>query len=103
MPEGKIVKSIAGFYEVYSGGTVYRCRVRGLFRQLGEKPLVGDDVEFAVTDTVSSPMEGSVVSIKERKSVLQRPNVSNVDQALLLFAVTYPEPSLNMLDRFLII
>lgn len=102
MASGKIVKSIAGFYEVYSEGTVYRCRARGLFRQLGEKPLVGDNVEFDITDTVSDPMEGSVISIGERKSVLVRPNVSNVDQALLLFAVKYPDPSLNMLDRFLI-
>lgn len=102
MPEGKIVKSIAGFYEVYSGGEVYRCRARGVFRQLGEKPLVGDDVIFDITDTVSVPMEGNVVSIMKRKSVLQRPNVSNVDQALLLFAVRFPDPSFNMLDRFLI-
>lgn len=102
MAAGKIVKSIAGFYEVYSEGTVYRCRARGLFRQLGEKPLVGDNVEFDITDTVSDPMEGSIVSIGPRKSVLVRPNVSNVDQALLLFAVKYPDPSLNMLDRFLI-
>ena len=47
-------------------------------------------------------MEGNVVSIMKRKSVLQRPNVSNVDQALLLFAVRFPDPSFNMLDRFLI-
>ena len=99
---GKIIKSIAGFYEVYSEGNVYRCRARGVFRALGEKPLVGDDVEFDVTDTVSVPQEGNVTRILPRRNALIRPNVANVDQALLLFAVTYPAPSFNMLDRFLI-
>ena len=99
---GKIIKSIAGFYEVYSQENVYRCRARGVFRALGEKPLVGDDVEFDVTDTVSVPQEGNVTRILPRRNALIRPNVANVDQALLLFAVTYPAPSFNMLDRFLI-
>ena len=100
--EGKIIKSIAGFYEVHTGDTIYRCRARGVFRALGVKPLVGDDVEIEVTDTVSVPMEGNVVRLKPRRNELVRPNVANVDQALLLFAITHPAPSYNMLDRFLI-
>ena len=102
MPQGKIIKSIAGFYEVYSAGTIYRCRAKGVFRALKQKPLVGDDVEIIVTDLVSDPKEGSVVSLLPRRNDLIRPNVANVDQALLLFAVTNPAPSYNMLDRFLI-
>ncbi len=102
MPKGKIIKSIAGFYEVYSDGTIYRCRAKGVFRALRQKPLVGDDVIFDVTDTVSDPKEGNVKELLQRRSELVRPNVANVDQALLLFAVTSPAPSYNMLDRFLI-
>ena len=55
---GKIIKSISGFYEVYSEGTIYRCRAKGVFRALGQKPLVGDDVEFDITDTLSVPRRG---------------------------------------------
>ncbi len=102
MPEGKIIKSIAGFYEVYSSGIIYRCRAKGVLRTLGQKPLVGDDVRFDVTDTVSDPKEGSVKALLPRRCELVRPTVANVDQALLLFAVTSPAPSYNMLDRFLI-
>ncbi|MDD5939472.1 MAG: ribosome small subunit-dependent GTPase A [Lachnospiraceae bacterium] len=101
--QGKIIKSIAGFYEVHTGEEVYRCRAKGLFRALHEKPLVGDDVEIEITDTVSVPKEGHVIRLLPRKNDLIRPNVANVDQALLLFAVTNPAPSYNMLDRFLII
>ncbi len=99
---GKIIKSIAGFYEVHTGEEMYRCRARGVFRALGAKPLVGDDVEFEITDTVSDPMEGNVTALYPRKNELLRPYVANVDQALLIFAITHPAPSYNMLDRFLI-
>ena len=99
---GKIIKSIAGFYEVHTGDNIYRCRAKGIFRALGQKPLVGDDVEIDITDTVSVPMEGNVRELLPRKNALVRPNVANVDQALLIFAITHPAPSYNMLDRFLI-
>lgn len=100
--KGKIIKSIAGFYEVHTGETIYRCRAKGIFRALGKKPLVGDDVEIDITDVVSVPMEGNVRELLPRKNALVRPNVANVDQALLIFAITHPAPSYNMLDRFLI-
>ena len=99
---GKIIKSIAGFYEVHTGKEVYRCRAKGILRALGKKPLVGDDVEIDITDTVSVPMEGNVRALLPRKNELVRPNVANVDQALLIFAITHPAPSYNKLDRFLI-
>ena len=101
--KGKIIKSIAGFYEVHTGEEIYRCRAKGLFRALKQKPLVGDNVEFDVTDTVSVPMEGNVTRLLPRKNELVRPNVANVDQAFCLFAITRPDPNYNTLDRLLIV
>ena len=34
--QGKIIKSIAGFYEVDTGDDLYRCRAKGIFRALGK-------------------------------------------------------------------
>ncbi len=99
---GKIIKSLAGFYEVHTGPEIYRCRARGVFRALHAKPLVGDDVEIEITDVVSMPKEGNVTALLPRKNDLIRPNVANVDQALLLFAITRPQPSFQTLDRLLI-
>jgi ribosome biogenesis GTPase len=99
---GKIIKSLAGFYEVHTGREIYRCRARGVFRALHEKPLVGDDVEIEITDELSTPKEGNVTALLQRKNDLIRPNVANVDQALLLFAITRPQPSFQTLDRLLI-
>lgn len=97
---GKIIKGIAGFYYVQVGAAVYECKAKGGFRKDGVKPLVGDDVEIDVIDEIEK--KGNVVEILSRKSELIRPAVANVDQALLIFATTHPEPNLNLLDRFLV-
>lgn len=99
--QGKIVKGIAGFYYVHvAGRAVYECRAKGIFRRDHEKPLVGDDVLMEVLDEENR--KGTIVKLLPRKSVLIRPAVANVDQALVIFSVNRPAPSLNLLDRFLI-
>lgn len=99
--KGKIVKGIAGFYYVHvveSG--VYECKAKGIFRKDGVKPLVGDDVEIEITH--EKDMEGNIIRILPRKNELIRPAVANIDQALVVFAVTKPRPHFNLLDRFLV-
>lgn len=99
--QGKIVKGIAGFYYVHvveSG--LYECKAKGIFRKEKLKPLVGDVVEIDVLDETEK--EGNIVEILERKNELIRPAVANIDQALVVFAVTKPKPHFNLLDRFLI-
>lgn len=99
--QGKIVKGIAGFYYVHViGYGVYECRAKGLFRRQDQKPLVGDLVEIVVLDEVEKT--GNVEKILPRKNELLRPAVANIDMALVIFAVTSPEPNLNLLDRFLV-
>lgn len=99
--QGKIMKGIAGFYYVYMEGKgIYECKAKGIFRKEGIKPLVGDDVEMDVLD--ESEKLGNIRQILPRKSVLVRPAVANVDQALILFAIVKPNPNFNLLDRFLI-
>ena len=99
--QGKIVKGIAGFYYVHvSGGGVYECKAKGIFRKDNIKPLVGDDVEIEITDAAN--YKGNIISILPRRNSLIRPAVANIDQALVIFAVSKPEPNYNLLDRFLI-
>lgn len=99
--QGKIMKGIAGFYYVHVAGSgVYECKAKGIFRKDGVKPLVGDDVEMEVTH--EKDMEGNIMRILPRKNELVRPAVANIDQALVVFAVTKPKPHFNLLDRFLV-
>ncbi|MEF9997761.1 MAG: ribosome small subunit-dependent GTPase A [Lachnospiraceae bacterium] len=99
--QGKIVKGIAGFYYVHvveSG--IYECKAKGAFRREKMKPLVGDNVVIDILD--EQHKLGNIVDILPRKNELIRPAVANVDQALVVFAITKPQPHLNLLDRFLI-
>lgn len=104
--QGKIIKGIAGFYYVYTKkdedaeGKIYECKAKGIFRKENIKPLVGDNVEISVIDEENSI--GNIDEIKQRQNTLIRPAVANIDQALVIFAVTKPEPNLNLLDRFLL-
>lgn len=99
--QGKIIKGIAGFYYVHIAGKgIYECKAKGIFRKDNIKPLVGDNVEIEITDAANK--KGNIVDILPRKNSLIRPAVANIDQALLIFAMTKPEPNYNLLDRFLI-
>ena len=99
--QGKIIKGIGGFYYVYVPGKgLYECKAKGIFRKRTVKPLVGDECVIDITDE-----EGKTGNIRElfpRRSMLIRPEVANVDQALIIFSLTKPEPNFNLLDRFLI-
>ncbi len=99
--QGKIVKGIAGFYYVHVVEFgLYECKAKGIFRKDKTKPLVGDNVEITVLDEAEK--KGNIVEIYERQNELIRPAVANIDQALVVFAVTKPKPHFNLLDRFLV-
>ena len=99
---GRIIKGIAGFYYVCDvvEFAVYECKAKGIFRKEKIKPLVGDMVEYEVLD--EKEKTGNIVKILPRKSELIRPAVANIDQALVVFAITKPKPHFNLLDRFLV-
>ncbi len=61
-------------------------------------PKVGDSVLY--DDTGGQPL---IIDILPRKNSLERPDVSNVDQVLLVFSAVEPEFSFHLLDKFLII
>ncbi|MFA9463870.1 MAG: ribosome small subunit-dependent GTPase A [Velocimicrobium sp.] len=99
--QGKIIKGIAGFYYVHTPKMgVYECKAKGIFRNRKQKPLVGDNVIFDILD--ENEKKGNIMEILARMNQLIRPAVSNIDQALVIFAVAKPEPNLNLLDRFLL-
>ncbi len=102
--EGKIIKGIAGFYyvncETESGMVLYECKAKGGFRKDKVKPLVGDNVLLQVTS--EEKQLGNIQHIVPRQNMLIRPEVANVDQAVVVFAMADPQPNLNLLDRFLV-
>ena len=104
--QGRIIKESAGFYYVIPSdekdfdGKPWLCRARGIFRKKSLRPAVGDIVDFSLTGT--QDVEGSVDAIEERKNLLFRPPVANVDKVLIVFSGSDPAPNLLLLDRLLV-
>ena len=98
---GRIVKGIAGFYYIYAEDeVVYECKAKGIFRKDKRKPMIGDYVQIDILD--EDKRLGNITELLARNNELIRPAVSNVDQALVIFAHTQPEPNLMLLDKMLL-
>lgn len=97
--QGRIIKSLAGFYYVETDGQVYQTRARGNFRKKGQTPYVGDFVDFSAEEN----SEGYILKIHERKNSLVRPPIVNIDQAVVIMSAKEPDFNANLLDRFLVL
>jgi ribosome biogenesis GTPase len=110
---GLVVRQRSGFYTVAVENKEYTCQIRGrLKRGVSNEDLVavGDKVFISVLPDQS----GVVESIQPRAKAFFRmaPStrgeykqifIANPDQVLLVFSCAEPDPSLRMLDRFLVI
>ena len=97
---GRIVKGIGGFYYVHTDEGLYTCKAKGVFRLDGTRPLVGDLVDMDVVEP--DDMVGNIVAIHDRSNELIRPNVANVDQTLIIFALVNPTPNFVTLDKMIL-
>ena len=104
---GLVIKNTGSWYTVlFDDGTTADCKIKGNFRLRGIRSTnpvaVGDRVEVS---------EGFITEIADRKNYIIRksPNLSkqshiiaaNVDQAVLVVTVNYPQTSTTFIDRFL--
>ncbi len=92
---GIIIKALSGFYYVSHENAIYECKARGSFRKSGLSPLVGDRVDFEILDGT----HGVVNSVNERKNVLQRPNVANIDKLFIVSSFQTPVPNTFIIDK----
>ena len=91
---GRIVKIISNSYTVSSNGEKYNCVPRGKFRYIKTSPKVGDIVEFN-KDTLT------IDSIEPRFNELKRPEVANIDIAIIVSSLTRPDFSSYLLDKMI--
>jgi ribosome biogenesis GTPase len=97
VPQGQVIRSHSNIYYVLVDGELVECRPRGRFRLEKTGVLAGDRVEVHLEGK-----EGRIDAILPRTTVLQRPPVANVDQALIVFTLAQPEADYPFLDRVLI-
>lgn len=99
--QGRVIKGIAGFYYVQTEQGVYECKAKGIFRKMKIKIIPGDYVTIEVLS--QEEKTGNIETLIERRNELIRPVVSNVDQALIIFAAKEPQPNFNLLDRMILL
>ncbi|MBK7095273.1 MAG: ribosome small subunit-dependent GTPase A [Saprospiraceae bacterium] len=112
---GLVVKSTGLWYEVETNTfDRYKCRIIGKFRLQGIKltnPVaVGDKVDFEIED--NEEKSGIIKKIHSRKNYIVRQSprkkhflhllASNVDQAILIVTITFPNLKQGFIDRFLL-
>lgn len=94
--QGRIIKNISNDYTVDTGNKQYICKPRGKFRLEGHTPLVGDIVTF-------DEKNNYILDIQKRKNELIRPQIANIDMAIVVASVKRPDFDTTLLDKNLTI
>ena len=92
--KGRIVSLSCGVYSIEVDGVIYNAPARGLFRNKGVKPTVGDIVEISDDYLVIS-------KVYDRVNYLKRPPISNVTQMLIIESLQEPEFSYLLAFKYL--
>jgi len=105
---GLVVKNTGSWYTVLTDDSqLFYCKVKGNFRIKG----IRSTNPVAVGDRVTVNADGWIVDIDDRRNYIIRKSINlskqshiiaaNVDQALLIVTVNYPQTSTTFIDRFL--
>ena len=92
--EGRIVRSLSGFYDVQTRSGIITCRARGILRKEGNSPLTGDLVQIS-----AEKGKGMVERILPRRNHFIRPAVANVDALVVFAANVNPVTEPFLIDR----
>ncbi|MEO1437806.1 MAG: ribosome small subunit-dependent GTPase A [Bacteroidota bacterium] len=114
MNQGVVIKSTGKWYSVRAeNGDVVECRIKGKFRLKGLKltnPIaVGDQVEFELEPHGDTAM---ITQILPRKNYIARQSprkkhfmhllAANVDKAIVIVTIRFPDLKPGFIDRFLL-
>lgn len=103
---GTVLAVQANYYQVQLEGLreypaeQLLCTRRSRLKKLGQQVMVGDQVVVEEPDWLGQ--RGAISNILPRQSQLSRPPIANVNQILLMFALTEPKLDPQQLTRFLV-
>ena len=92
--KGLVVAISYGTYAVNVDEVIYHVKPRGVFRNQGVKPIVGDYVEI-------NPDLMTLEVVYPRTSALKRPMIANISQMVLVFSLKEPEFSYLLAFKYL--
>ncbi len=94
--EGLVIKAVAGLFYVESDNKVYECKSSTKLKKNKKKLLPGDKICFDFDNRY-------IKQVLPRGSQLIRPQIANVENAILVFSLTEPKMNFGLLDRMLMI
>ena len=97
--KGRIVKGLGGLYEIATADGTVECRAKGAFRHEKSTPTVGDTVTVFF-DEKNNPV---IQEITDRKNLLVRPPLANLDTVFCVVPTKNPESDLFTLDKLIAI
>ena len=92
--EGRIIRSLSGFYEVQTKNGTVTCRARGNLRRGSAIPQTGDLVTISIERG-----KGMVEKIHPRRNSFVRPAVANIDALVVFAANANPVTEPFLIDR----
>lgn len=120
--KGVITKGVGGLYTVrpdIDSKEAYLCRARGIFRHESVSPTVGDRVTVLLGGDAAEKgetgslerrkkndpkeIDGVIDSIDERKNLLIRPPMANLDVIFAIIPTKQPMPDLFLVDKLIAI
>lgn len=78
---------------------IFECKAKGKFRKEKITPLAGDKV----TISVNEGMENTIDKIEERKNVLKRPPVANIDALMIVVSTCEPFANTLVVDKMTVL
>ncbi len=96
--KGKVIRKIQGFYDVLCEKGIYSCKLKGILKKSNNKLncVIGDIVDFDIGDLV-------INNIYDRKNLLLRPLVANVDFVAITLSVKDPVIDINNFQKMLLL
>lgn len=96
--KGKVIRKIQGFYDVLCEKGIYSCKLKGILKKSNNKLncVIGDIVDFDIDDLV-------INNIYDRKNLLLRPLVANVDFVAITLSVKDPVIDINNFQKMLLL
>ena len=91
---GQIISSSCGIFKILTDKGEFEGKARGALKNKFGRLFVGDFVEFNEVDYV-------IENIEERKSLLKRPPISNIDQIVIILSYVKPEFSYELVFKYL--
>ncbi len=93
---GVVVKAISSFFYVNVEGAVFECKASTKLKRNKMSIITGDYVSFESETNY-------ITKLLPRETVLIRPKIANVSNAMLIFSAIEPNMNYGMLDRMILI